>query len=190
MTPTTSTPATFHGNRVDQQFIAGQWRDGASGDRASDINPYTDDVVAEFALATAEDLDEAYRAAAAAQEEWAATPPRDRAAVLRRAAEILEERRGEVIDYVTDKYGEDKVAQIVTFGTMAARAVIRDVGRVLDMSYMFCDGISKLIPNKPGQPVTIQYPSPCGRASSETAATPAGNRPAAEPWKTASPASR
>ncbi|MDB5958868.1 MAG: dnaE, partial [Massilia sp.] len=49
-------------------------------------------------------------------------------------------------------------SQIVTFGTMAARAAIRDVGRVLDMSYTFCDGISKLIPNKPGQPVTIQYP--------------------------------
>ena len=48
MTPTTSTPATFHGNRVDQQFIAGQWRDGATGQRKTDINPYTDDVVAEF----------------------------------------------------------------------------------------------------------------------------------------------
>ena len=43
MPPPPSPPATFHGNRVDQQFIAGQWRDGATGDRASDINPYTDD---------------------------------------------------------------------------------------------------------------------------------------------------
>jgi DNA polymerase-3 subunit alpha len=60
-----------------------------------------------------------------------------------------------VIDYVKDKYGRDAVSQIVTFGTMAARAAIRDVGRVLDMSYMFCDGISKLIPNKPGQHITI-----------------------------------
>ncbi|CAN7390264.1 DNA polymerase III subunit alpha [Variovorax sp. LjRoot290] len=66
--------------------------------------------------------------------------------------------RDRVIDYVKDKYGRDAVSQIATFGTMAARAAIRDVGRVLDMSYMFCDGISKLIPNKPGQPVTIQYP--------------------------------
>jgi DNA polymerase-3 subunit alpha len=66
--------------------------------------------------------------------------------------------RDRVIDYVKDKYGRDAVSQIVTFGTMAARAAIRDVGRVLDMSYTFCDGISKLIPNKPGQPVTIQYP--------------------------------
>jgi DNA polymerase-3 subunit alpha len=55
-----------------------------------------------------------------------------------------------VIDYVKQKYGKDAVSQIATFGTMAARAAIRDVGRVLDMSYTFCDGISKLIPNKPG----------------------------------------
>jgi len=66
--------------------------------------------------------------------------------------------RDRVIDYVKDKYGREAVSQIATFGTMAARAAIRDVGRVLDMSYMFCDGISKLIPNKPGKPVTIQYP--------------------------------
>jgi len=66
--------------------------------------------------------------------------------------------RDRVIEYVKDKYGRDAVSQIATFGTMAARAAIRDVGRVLDMSYMFCDGISKLIPNKPGKPVTIQYP--------------------------------
>lgn len=48
------------------------------------------------------------------------------------------ERRQEVIDYVTRKYGRDHVAQIVTFGTMAARGVIRDVGRVLDMPYSLC----------------------------------------------------
>ncbi|OYU11992.1 MAG: DNA polymerase III subunit alpha [Comamonadaceae bacterium PBBC1] len=66
--------------------------------------------------------------------------------------------RDRVIDYVKDKYGRDAVSQIATFGTMAARAAIRDVGRVLDMSYTFCDGISKLIPNKPGMSVTLQYP--------------------------------
>ena len=66
--------------------------------------------------------------------------------------------RDRVIDYVKDKYGRDAVSQIATFGTMAARAAIRDVGRVMDMSYTFCDGISKLIPNKPGKPVTLQYP--------------------------------
>ena len=56
-------------------------------------------------------------------------------------------RRGEVVDYVRRKYGDDHVAQIVTFGTMAARGVIRDVGRALNMTYAECDVIAKLIPN-------------------------------------------
>ena len=63
--------------------------------------------------------------------------------------------RDRVIDYVKNRYGKEAVSQIVTFGTMAARAAIRDVGRTLDMSYTFCDGLSKLISNKPGQQMTI-----------------------------------
>jgi DNA polymerase-3 subunit alpha len=70
--------------------------------------------------------------------------------------DFCQANRDRVIDYVKDKYGHDAVSQIVTFGTMAARAAIRDVGRVLDFPYGFCDGISKLIPNKPGQAVTLQ----------------------------------
>ena len=70
--------------------------------------------------------------------------------------DFCQTNRDRVIDYVKDKYGHEAVSQIVTFGTMAARAVIRDVGRVLDLPYGFCDGISKLIPNKPGQAVTLQ----------------------------------
>lgn len=58
------------------------------------------------------------------------------------------ERRGEVIDYVVSKYGKDNVAQIVTFGTLAAKGVIRDVGRVLDMPYAQVDAIAKMIPNE------------------------------------------
>ena len=58
-------------------------------------------------------------------------------------------RRGEVVEYVRGKYGADHVAQIVTFGTMAARGVIRDVGRALNMSYADCDAIAKLIPGTP-----------------------------------------
>ena len=69
--------------------------------------------------------------------------------------DFCQANRDRVIDYVKDKYGRDAVSQIVTFGTMAARAAIRDVGRTLDMSYTFCDGLSKLIPNKPGQHITI-----------------------------------
>jgi DNA polymerase-3 subunit alpha len=55
-------------------------------------------------------------------------------------------RRGEVLNYVAEKYGHDHVAQIITFGTMAARAAVRDVGRVLDAPYEYCDKISKSIP--------------------------------------------
>ncbi|MBP9904948.1 MAG: DNA polymerase III subunit alpha [Rhodoferax sp.] len=74
--------------------------------------------------------------------------------------DFCQSNRDRVIDYVKDKYGKNAVSQIATFGTMAARAAIRDVGRVLDMSYTFCDGISKLIPNKPGVAVTLQLPPP------------------------------
>lgn len=58
------------------------------------------------------------------------------------------ERRQEVIDYVVEKYGKDKVVQIVTFGTLAAKGVIRDVGRVMDLPYSYMDSLAKMIPNE------------------------------------------
>ncbi len=61
--------------------------------------------------------------------------------------DFCQERRGEVIDYVMRKYGKDRVAQIVTFGTMAARAAIRDVGRALNFTYAETDAVAKLIPH-------------------------------------------
>ena len=64
-------------------------------------------------------------------------------------------RRQEVIDYVKGKYGEDHVAQIVTFGTMAARGVVRDVGRVMNLPYAEVDQIAKQIPNPPGAHITL-----------------------------------
>ena len=64
--------------------------------------------------------------------------------------------RDRVIAYVKEKYGKDAVSQIATFGTMAAKAAIRDVGRVLEQPYGFVDGIAKLVPFKPGQVVTIE----------------------------------
>jgi DNA polymerase III subunit alpha len=60
--------------------------------------------------------------------------------------DFADERRDEVLQYVEEKYGKDHVAQIITFGTLAARAAVKDVGRVLDLPYNFCDQISKLIP--------------------------------------------
>ena len=58
------------------------------------------------------------------------------------------ERRQEVIDYVGRKYGHDHVSQIITFGTMSARMVIRDVGRALDVSYAETDKLAKMVPNE------------------------------------------
>ena len=70
--------------------------------------------------------------------------------------DFCQDGRDRVIDYVRRKYGADSVSQIATFGTMAAKAVVRDVGRVLDLGYTFCDGIAKLIPFQPGKLVTLR----------------------------------
>jgi DNA polymerase III subunit alpha len=69
--------------------------------------------------------------------------------------DFCQDGRDKVIDYVRAKYGEDCVSQIVTFGTMAARAVVRDCGRVLDLGYNFCDQVAKLIPVQPGRTITL-----------------------------------
>ncbi len=71
--------------------------------------------------------------------------------------DFADDRREEMIEYVTKKYGADRVAQIITFGTMAARASVRDVGRALGFSYSFCDQVAKLIPQgAQGFPMTIE----------------------------------
>ncbi len=70
--------------------------------------------------------------------------------------DFCQERREEVIRYVQDKYGRDRVAQIITFGKLQARAVVRDVGRVLQMPYGQVDRLSKMIPSNPANPVTLQ----------------------------------
>ena len=62
--------------------------------------------------------------------------------------DFADDRRGEVIEYVVEKYGKDCVVQIVTFGTLMAKGVIRDVGRVMDLPYAACDSIAKMIPNE------------------------------------------
>ncbi len=70
--------------------------------------------------------------------------------------DFCQDGRDRVIDYVRKKYGEDSVSQIATFGTMAARAVVRDTGRVLDLGYNFCDQVAKLIPVQPGRNITLR----------------------------------
>ncbi|GJL90780.1 DNA polymerase III subunit alpha [Hyphococcus sp.] len=69
--------------------------------------------------------------------------------------DFCQDRRDEVIRYVQDKYGRDRVAQIITFGKLQARAVLRDVGRVQNMSFGHVDRVCKLIPNNPANPVTL-----------------------------------
>ena len=69
--------------------------------------------------------------------------------------DFCQDGRDRVIDYVKSRYGADSVSQIATFGTMAAKAVVRDVGRVLDLGYNFCDQLAKLIPFQPGKQITL-----------------------------------
>jgi len=70
--------------------------------------------------------------------------------------DFCQDGRDRVIEYVRHKYGPQSVAQIATFGTMAAKAVVRDVGRVLDLPYNFCDQLAKLIPFQPGKLITLK----------------------------------
>ncbi len=69
--------------------------------------------------------------------------------------DFCQDRRDEVIEYVSRRYGADRVAQIITFGKMQARAVLRDVGRVLQMPLGLVDRICKMIPNNPAAPMTL-----------------------------------
>jgi DNA polymerase-3 subunit alpha len=69
--------------------------------------------------------------------------------------DFCQERREEVISYVQEKYGEDRVAQIITFGTLQARAVLRDVGRVMQLPLGLVDRLAKMVPNNPAAPVTL-----------------------------------
>jgi len=72
--------------------------------------------------------------------------------------DFCQANRDRVIDYVKEKYGRDAVSQIATFGTMAAKAALRDIGRVLGMSYGYVDSIAKLVPAPPGKTVTLKRP--------------------------------
>src|SRR5213079_125804 len=70
--------------------------------------------------------------------------------------DFCQDRRDEVIRYVQEKYGRDRVAQIITFGTLQARAALRDVGRVLALPYPVVDRVCKMVPNNPAAPVKLK----------------------------------
>ena len=90
--------------------------------------------------------------------------------------DFCQDRRDEVIRYVQQKYGRDRVAQIITFGKLQARAVLRDVGRVLGMPYGQVDRLCKLVPNNPAHPVSLERRSRASRNCSSSA-TPT------RPWR-------
>jgi DNA polymerase-3 subunit alpha len=69
--------------------------------------------------------------------------------------DFCQDNRWRVIEYVREKYGAEAVSQIATFGTMSSKAVIRDVGRVLDLPYNLCDQLSKLIPVEQNKPLSL-----------------------------------
>ena len=96
-------PAPYDG--LDKLFIAGEWRDGSSGQRARDTNPYNGDVLATHTLANRDDVDEAYAAATVAQRSWAETLPAERAGMLERAVRIFDERHDELIDWCQRESG-------------------------------------------------------------------------------------
>ena len=97
------TPARY--DSFDRMPIAGTWRAGSSGKSATDTDPYTGETLTEIGLADADDLDAAYTAAQEAQHDWAARLPGERAAVMRRAAQILEDREQEVVDWLIRESG-------------------------------------------------------------------------------------
>ncbi len=102
-TPPSASPRPYDG--LDRLFIAGAWRDGASGETAQDVNPYNQEVLSAHVLANRADVDEAYAAAERAQREWAAAAPAERAAVLRRAVELFDARHDELVGWVQRESG-------------------------------------------------------------------------------------
>lgn len=104
-TTTLESTGTFAGQPVDRQYIGGAWREGRSERTAIVTNPYDDSVLTHIRQATTEDLDDAYRTAEAAQKEWAAQSPASRRQVIMRAAQILEERREEIVDWLVKESG-------------------------------------------------------------------------------------
>lgn len=140
---------------LDRQFIGGEWRAGKSSDVAPDLDPYSGDTLAEIRLADRQDLDDAYRAARAAQPEWAAALPMERAAVMSQAAAVMEERRDEIIDWLIREAGSTRVKATMEWSTVnavmleAARQAYGTEGHILPSD----------VPNKEGrvyrQPVGV-----------------------------------
>ncbi|WCK52994.1 aldehyde dehydrogenase family protein [Aneurinibacillus sp. Ricciae_BoGa-3] len=92
-----------------QQFINGQWREGSGKNVYVDKNPYNDESVAEIKLANIDDINEAYESARAAQAEWEKINPYKRSAIVEKAAELLEERREELVELLVAESGSTRI---------------------------------------------------------------------------------
>jgi aldehyde dehydrogenase (NAD+) len=103
----TTAPAQYAG--LDQQFIGGHWQAGHSTKRLQDLDPYTGEVLLEIQQANGEDLDAAYTTAAEVQPAWAARPPGARAAVMRKAADLMEARREEIVQWIIHESGGTRI---------------------------------------------------------------------------------
>lgn len=121
----------------DRMPLSEQWRGGRSGRVSEDRDPYTDEILVRIPLANEQDLDEAYRGAAAAQPKWAATVPGERAALLRRAADIMEARREEIVTWLIKESGSTRLKANIEWDSAhaitleAASAPYRVQGRIL-----------------------------------------------------------
>ncbi len=135
MSQTPASPAAY--SSFESQPIGGEWRAGRAGKRNVDIDPYNGKTLVEIPMATAQDLDEAYAAAARAQPAWAATAPAERAQVMRRAVEIFDARREEIISWLIREAGSTRLK--ATIECDSARAITleaasfpyRAAGRIL-----------------------------------------------------------
>jgi aldehyde dehydrogenase (NAD+) len=103
----TQTRASYTG--LNKQFIAGHWRDGRAGAAMANINPFSGSDIFSIALANRADLDEAFAAAASAQQQWDAVLPAEKAAVFRRAASIMEDRREEIVSWLIRESGSTRI---------------------------------------------------------------------------------
>jgi aldehyde dehydrogenase (NAD+) len=107
-------------NDFTGQYIAGQWRPGSAGTVLQDRNPYDQSLLTEIANASRADLDAAYRSAAAVQRNWARALPRERAAVFLRAAEVIERRHAEIVDWLIAESGSTRLKAEMEWGARCA----------------------------------------------------------------------
>lgn len=112
-------------DRLDRQFIGGRWRNGRAKDSMADLDPYTGNKILSIALANKDNLDEAFTAASKAQRDWDATLPGEKAAVFRRAATIMEERRQEIVSWLIRESGSTRGKAEIEWEATWAKVVQR-----------------------------------------------------------------